>query len=114
ILVMNRIVDMLDLVLNRGISPFIVVKLIGCILPSIMALALPMATLLAATLAFGRLAHDRELLAFKSAGTSLGRLTRPIAVAGMVLSLILLVFNGTVIPAAAGSFKRILDRKSGV
>lgn len=107
ILVMNKIVDLLDLVLNRGISPLIVVQLIGCVLPSIIALALPMATLLAATLAFGRLAQDRELLAFKSAGTSLGRLARPLIGAGLGLSLLLLVFNGTVMPLAAGAYKRI-------
>ncbi len=107
VLIMNKLVDLLDLVLNRGISPWIVVKVVGCVLPSIVALALPMAALLAAVLAFGRLAQDRELLAFKSAGVALERLARPLVAAGAVLSLTLLVFNGTVMPAAAGAYKRI-------
>ncbi len=107
VLVMDRIFELLDLVLNRGISPLIIVRLIGCVLPSIMTLALPMAMLLAAVLAFGRLAQDRELSAFKSAGVGLTRLAAPLAGLGLLTSLGLVAFNGTVLPGATAAYKRI-------
>jgi lipopolysaccharide export LptBFGC system permease protein LptF len=62
-----------------------------------------MATLLAAVIAFGRMAHDRELLAFKGAGISVGRLTVPLVVVGVVLSLMLVAFNGSVLPEATAA-----------
>ena len=106
-LVVERLFDLMDLVLNRGIDVRIVLKLVTCLLPSIVAVALPMATLLATVLAFGRQAHDRELLAFKGAGVSLGRLTAPLVVMGFFFSLILVVFNGSVLPNATAAYKRL-------
>jgi lipopolysaccharide export system permease protein len=106
-LIMDRVVDLLDLVLNRGISVTIVARLIFCLLPSIIAIALPMSTLLAAVMSFGRMAHDRELLAFKGAGVSLSRLTAPVAAAGLLFSLILVVFNGSVLPEATAAYKQL-------
>jgi len=108
VLLLDKFVDMLDLVLNRGVQASVVVRLLVCFLPSVLAVSLPMAVLLAAVLAFGRLAHDRELMAMKGAGLSLGRLAAPLGGLGLVLSLVLLVFNGTAIPAATTQYKRIL------
>jgi len=106
-LIMDRLVDLLDLVLNRGISMIIVARLLLCLFPSIVAIALPMATLLAAVMSFGRMAHDRELLAFKGAGVSLSRLTIPVAVTGLLLSLMLVLFNGSILPEATAAYKRL-------
>jgi len=107
-LIMDRLFDMLDLVLNRGVDVTVVLRLLGCFLPSVVAISLPMAALLASVLAFGRLAHDRELMAMKGAGLSLSRLTAPLAGLGLALSAVLLVFNGTVLPAATTEYKNIL------
>jgi lipopolysaccharide export system permease protein len=106
-LVMDRLFDLLDLVLNRGVSPLTVGRLLLCFLPSVLAVALPMATLLATVLAFGRLAHDRELLAMKGAGLSPFRLAAPVVGLGAAFSALLLAFNGTVLPAAATRYKEI-------
>ncbi len=106
-LAMDQMFGLLDLVLNRGIPPGIVLKLLGCLLPSIAAVAIPMAALLASALAFGRLAHDRELMAFKGAGVSLLRLSAPVVVLSLALSLGLVIFNGTVLPGANAAYKDI-------
>lgn len=107
VLLGDRIFDMLDLVLNRGVEPVVVLRLLGCIVPSIVAVALPMATLMASVVAFGRLAQDRELTAFKSAGLGLGRLIAPALGLGGAFSILLLVFNGSVLPWATTEYKTI-------
>ncbi len=108
VLMMDRLFDLADLMLNRGVPPVVILKLLGCFTPSIVAIALPMAMLLAAVLAFGRLAQDRELTALKVGGISLLRLAAPLAGAGLVVSLGLLVFNGTLLPRSTTAYKRIL------
>ncbi len=106
-LAMDRVFALLDLVLNRGIAPWTVLRLMACLLPSIAAVALPMASLLAALLSFGRLAHDRELLAMKGAGLSLVRLSASVAGAGLVFACCMVAFNGTVLPRANIEYKEI-------
>jgi len=106
-LIMDRLFDLMDLVFNRGVSPVTVGFLLLCLLPSIAAMTLPMATLLASLMAMGRLAQDRELMAMKSAGISLVRLAAPVAGVGAALSIMLLFFNGTVLPEANSMYKKI-------
>ena len=108
ILLGDKLVDLMDLVFNRGVEATVVLRLLACFLPSVLAISLPMAALMAAVLAFGRLTHDRELMAMKGAGLSLARLTAPLAGLGVACTLVLLVFNGTVLPAATTEYKRIL------
>lgn len=108
ILLGDKVFDMMDLVLNRGVPASMVLRLLACLLPSIIAVALPMAALMAAVLSFGRMAHDRELMAMKGAGLGLTRLVAPLAGLGLALSAILIAFNGSVLPAATSEYKRIL------
>jgi len=106
-LIMDRLFDLMDLIFNRGVSPFTVGFLLMCLLPSIIAMTLPMATLLASLMAMGRLAQDRELMAMKSAGISLVRLAAPVAGVGAVASILLLIFNGTVLPESNAMYKKM-------
>jgi len=106
-LMMDRLFNLLDLIFNRGVSPVTVGLLLLCLLPSIAAVTLPMAVLLASLMSFGQLAADRELIAMKGAGLSLGRLTAPAAGLGLALSIVLLFFNGTVLPKANLQYKRL-------
>ncbi len=106
-LVAIRLFDLMDLVLNRGIDVTVVLRLVVCLLPSIIAVALPMATLLATVMVFGRLAYDREMLAIKGAGVGLGRLVIPFAITGVLFSVALLIMNGSVLPSATAAYKRL-------
>lgn len=106
-LIMDRLFDLMDLIFNRGVSPLTVGFLLLCLLPSIVAMTLPMATLLASLMAMGRLAQDRELMAMKSAGISLLRLAAPMAAVGAVASVVLVLFNGTVLPESNAMYKKM-------
>ncbi len=81
-----------------GVSFSAVVK----VLPLLMVLAfpytVPVAGMLAAALAYGRLAADRELQAISSAGVHLGRLVVPAILLGLGLSLGTLTLTLVVIP----------------
>jgi len=85
----------------QGISMATVIELTILLLPGVMAKTFSMATLLAALLAFGRLSSDSEIVALRAAGASLGRIMLPVAVFGVVVSVVTFWFNETLVPGAA-------------
>lgn len=77
-------------------------------LPGIVVYIFPMATLLAALLAFSRLSHDSEVVAFKAHGISLYRLIIPVLVLGFLVSVVNLTFSEIVVPASNTAAKNLL------
>src|SRR5687768_12561205 len=67
-LVIDRLYHLTELVITKGVPFYLVMQLLGYMLPSFLAHTLPMALLVAVLLAGGRLAGDLEIIAFKAAG----------------------------------------------
>ncbi len=78
VLLIARILELVDLVLARGVPGGQVLQLFGYILPSFLELTIPMALLLSIVVGFGRLATDGELTAMRAAGLSLVQLMGPV------------------------------------
>ena len=87
-----------DLVIQRGISLGVVLRLFFYSLPGIMVMTIPMSCLLAALLGFGALSANSELVALKATGLSFQRIITPVLVAASVVSVIALFMNETVVP----------------
>lgn len=77
-------------------------------LPGIAVYIFPMATLLAALLAFSRLCHDSEIIAFRASGISLFRLIVPVLTFGVLVSLVNLAFSEIVVPESNKAAKNLL------
>ena len=109
-LVIDRIYELTELVITKGVPLHLVVQLLAYMLPSFLAHTLPMALLVAVLLAGGRLAGDLEIIAFKAAGVSTLRLFRPVMVAALVVTGVTAVLSLLVNPAANEEFQRQLFR----
>ncbi len=107
-LVIDRIYNLTDLVITKGVPFHLVVQLLMFMLPSFLAQTLPMALLVAVLLAGGRLAGDLEIIAFKAAGVSVLRLFRPVLAAAVVIAGVTAVLTLAVIPYANQEFQRQL------
>src|SRR4030042_1083425 len=84
-----------DLIVNKGMSVFTIVKFFGLMLPFFMVFTIPMSLALAVILTFGRASSDYEIIAFKSSGVSLYQLMRPVLLFSIftwVLTLYLTIF----------------------
>ncbi len=95
VLLIARILDLVDLILSRGVPPARVLELFAYILPSFLEMTVPMALLIGIVVAFGRLAADGELIAIRSAGISLEQVLRPVltfALLAGALTLALAIF----------------------
>lgn len=117
VLLLNRIFKLTDLIVNKGVSLVVVLKLITYILPSFFTLTIPMAVLLAALVAFGRLTTDSEIIALKTTGFSLYRLMAPVMALAAIAFLVTSYFSLYLAPLKARTFKRdlfILAKTRGV
>ncbi|MBN1423754.1 LptF/LptG family permease [Candidatus Fermentibacteria bacterium] len=98
ILIMNHLLKVFDMLLGRGVPLWAVAKLLFLMLPFTFALTVPMSTLVATLMAFGRLSADNETVAVQTSGISLGRLLFPALVAAGLLSAAMMYFNNVILP----------------
>ncbi|OQY27683.1 MAG: hypothetical protein B6244_09780 [Candidatus Cloacimonetes bacterium 4572_55] len=108
ILLMNRIFRMIDLIITKGLAIMTVLKLFSLTLPFLLAMTIPMATLIAVVLAFGRLSADNEIMAFKASGVNLFRLIRPVLFAAAFITTGLIYFNDVILPETNHKFKNLM------
>ncbi|MBO8142266.1 MAG: LptF/LptG family permease [Firmicutes bacterium] len=82
--------------------------LIALRLPQIVVWTVPMAMLLAALLAMGRLSGTGEIIAMKAAAVSFYRIAAPVAAMGLGLSMLTVAVGEWVVPAANLEYRRVL------
>jgi lipopolysaccharide export system permease protein len=108
ILLMDKILKLIELIVNRGGSITNILMLFAFICPSFLILTIPTSVLLATLLTLGRLSGDSEITAFKASGMSLYQLFLPIAIFSFLAYLLtsFLVFYG--LPWGNRGFKATL------
>ena len=108
ILLLNRVFELLDLIIKKGLHVLTVLEIFLLSLPFILALTVPMAVLIGALVAYGRLAQDFEILALKSLGVSVRRtLYAPLLFATLVFG-IMVLFNNYVLPESNHKLKNLM------
>ena len=91
----------------KGVSLWIVGRLVATLLPYSLALTIPMSVLLALLVGFGRLSADREFVALQACGVSLYRLFRPVALVSVVSCLATAYVYMVLIPGGNQTFREI-------
>lgn len=98
VLLIGRILDLVDLVLSRGVPGMQVIKLFAFIFPSFLEVTIPMACLLAVVVTFGRLSTDGEMTAMRAAGISLAQMVRPVLMFAGAIAVLTLIISVWVRP----------------
>lgn len=108
VLLMGKILQIMDLMVNKGISIFVIARLIVYLLPSFMLFTIPIALLIAILIALGRLSSDNEITAMKASGVSLMQLYHPVAVASLITFIFTIVIGYFLVPQSNFATKRLL------
>ncbi len=82
VLLMNQLLVFPELFIARGIPLLTTLKLLGYLLPAILAFTVPMAVLMGVLAGLSRLSSDAEVTAFKTLGIGHLRILRPLLVFG--------------------------------
>ncbi len=69
---------------QRGLAPSQILAVIPLLVPNTLPYTIPATTLFATCVIYGRLAHDNEIVALKSAGVHLGRVVAPSVLLGLL------------------------------
>lgn len=108
VLLMGKILQIMDLVINKGISIFAIVKLIFFLLPSLLLFTIPIALLIAILIAMGRFSADNEITALKTSGISLMQIYYPVAIASLITFIITIIISYFLVPQSNFATKRLL------
>ena len=100
VMLAGNIIKVVDMIINKGVEPFYVMKLFFFLVPYLLSYTIPMAVLSGSILVFGKLSSDNEIVAMKASGLSLYRIAAPILVMGLVLSVCSLYMNDKLVPKA--------------
>ncbi len=84
---------MADLLVNKGVSIFDILRILALLIPSLLSFIVPTSTLAAIVLVFGSLAQNNELTAMKASGVQLFSVMLPVLLTTLLMSFALLVVS---------------------
>jgi len=105
---MGKMLQIMDLMVNKGISVFTIAKLIIFLLPAFMLFTIPIALLIAILIAMGRLSSDNEITVLKASGVSLMQIYYPVAIASLITFVITIFVGYFLVPQSNFATKRLL------
>ena len=94
-----------ELVVNHGLSLGVFIELTGLLIPSFVAVILPITTFVVVQFIYQRLAGDREITVMRAAGLSPLALSRPAIVLAVFAVVCVYVLNLWIVPASLTSFR---------
>jgi len=112
-LLTERMLRLLDLVLDSNGSLNILVEMLAFLVPHYVALALPVAFFLGVLLAFSSMHQRNEIDALGSAGIGLHTLLRPVLALAGILTLLSLLNTGLIQPHARYLYRSLVHGLSG-
>lgn len=100
LLMLQFVARQLGNLVGKGLPWRVIAEFFVLSLPFTVAMTLPMAVLVATLHAFGRMATEHEITAFKASGVRVTTLMWPVTVGAAMLALGMVVFNDQVLPRA--------------
>ncbi len=108
VLLTNKILRLVELIVNKGVGVLTILQLFVYILPYSLVVTIPASVLLATLATFTRLSTDGELLGLRGAGSSLARLTVPAALFGVATTLLTLTITIWILPYSNQATKNLV------
>jgi len=108
VLLMGKILQIMDLMVNKGVSVLDIGHLIVLIMPNFMLFTIPIALLVSILIAMGRFSADNEITVLKASGVSLIQIYYPVAIASLLAFVAAIVIGYFLVPQSNFATKRLL------
>ncbi|OUI78308.1 transporter [Commensalibacter intestini] len=95
-----------SLVVDRGLSLGVFLELTGLLVPSFIAVILPITTFVVVQFVYHRLAGDREIIVMRAAGMSSFALAKPGMICALIATILCYLLNIWIVPASYHSFRK--------
>ncbi len=107
VFVLNPILRLVDMLVVKRVPLKEILLLFLYLLPSTIAIVLPMAVLVAVLMAYGRLSSDSEIVAMQASGLNYWRIFYPAILLGIFISFAGIIFNDTLLPNGNFAFQKL-------
>jgi lipopolysaccharide export system permease protein len=118
VLLMGKILQVMDLMVNKGIAFFDIARLTIYLIPGFLVFTVPISLLIAILIGVGRLSGDNEWTVLRMSGLGLVRLSRPIAIVAFAAFLLTLLTTLFLVPkgnlASRSLLFQIARNKAGI
>lgn len=108
VLLMGKILQLMDLMINKGVGLLDIARLMLYLMPSFLMFTIPISLLIAILIAIGRLSGDNEITILKMSGVSLYRLSLPVFIASLAAFLLTAVTSLFLMPFGNLATKNLL------
>ena len=108
VLLMDRLFLLADMLVRKGVAVKVVLEVALLSLPFVVSMCVPLGSMIAGVISFGRMAQDNEIRVVRAAGIEPVRLFTPAAVACLLLLAAMVGFNGYVVPEAQHRVRNLL------
>ena len=98
ILLIQLMIKLLDKFLGKGFDTIFLINLLFYNTAWIIAMAIPMAVLVASILTYGKLSSDNEIIGFKSTGIKVFDIIKPSLFSSILIALITIYFSCNILP----------------
>jgi lipopolysaccharide export system permease protein len=95
----------IQIIVNHGLSPFVFLKLTSLLIPSFIAVILPITCFIVVLMIYARLGGDRELTVMRACGLSDFALARPALLLAASATLLGYLLNLYLVPASLTTFR---------
>ena len=106
-LIIPFLIEYAESFVSKGVPVVVVMRVMATLVPSVLALTIPMSLLLGLLVAFGRLSADREFVAMQACGVSLIRLLRPVGLLSILMWITSTYILIVTVPDANQRFREI-------
>ena len=108
VLLMGKILQLMDLMINKGIRFRDIAQLMLFLIPSFLMFTIPISLLIAILIGLGRLSGDNEITILKMSGVSLYQMALPVACAALVAFILTAVTSLFLVPYGNVAAKSLL------
>ena len=108
VMLLDKLLDLLDMIVTKGIPIRTVMEVFVLLLPSMIAVVVPMGVLAAVLMAFGRMAGDLEITAMKASGVGIMTTMWPLLMLAALMAGMLIFFGNHVLPDANHMARNLL------
>ncbi len=108
ILTAGNIIQMADLIINKGVNAIQMFRLVGLLMPSLLTFTIPISVLSSVLLGFARLSNDNEIIALRASGISVFRIASPVLMVGLIMSLACIPLNYKIMPESSFRARRLV------
>ena len=103
----NYFIKQIPMLLNKDVSVAVIVELVYLILAWVVAIALPMAVLVATLMTFGQMSADNEITAMKASGYGIHQAMLPVLLFSILISYGNFRFNNDILPDFNAKARRL-------